>query len=207
MNTPGVRPNAAVATAMVCSGVVTAQFIAGKATRDALFLASHHVTMLPAMVMVTSAVSILLVVASSKALTRVKPGVFVALAFAASASLLMAEWALLPVAPKIAAVVVYLQISGIGPMLGSGFWLIASEQFDPRTAKRQFGRITGAGTLGGLAGGLLSERVAAAFQISAMLPILAALNLLCAWLVWRLATSERTPRRTAGEQSPAVLRD
>ena len=46
-------------------------------------------------------------------------------------------------------------------MLGSGFWLMASERFDPRTAKRHFGQIAGAGTLGGLVGGLLSERVAA----------------------------------------------
>ena len=49
------------------------------------------------------------------------------------------------------AVLVYLQISGLGPMLGSGFWLIASERFDPRTAKQRFGQIAGVGTLGGLA--------------------------------------------------------
>jgi hypothetical protein len=180
---------------MVCSGFVTAQFIAGKATRDALYLANHDVTTLPAMVIVTSVVSILLVVGSSKALTRLKPGAFVALAFAASAVLMMAQWALLQVAPKIAAAAVYLQISGVGPMLGSGFWLIASERFDPRTAKRHFGRITGAGTIGGLAGGLLSERVAAGLDISAMLPILALLNVFCAALVWRLAASDDPRRR------------
>ena len=39
---------------MVCSGVVTAQFIAGKATRDALYLAHLDVTTLPAMVIATS---------------------------------------------------------------------------------------------------------------------------------------------------------
>ena len=44
-------------------------------------------------------------------------------------------------APDVAAVVVYLQISGVGPMLGSGFWLIATERFDPHTAKRRFGQI------------------------------------------------------------------
>ena len=67
---------------------------------------------------------------------------------------------------------VYLQISGLGPMLGSGFWLIASERFDPRTAKRRFGQIAGAGTLGGLLGGLLAERVAAVLGVAAMLPVL-----------------------------------
>ena len=203
MNPSGVRPSA-VATAMVCSGVVTAQFIAGKATRDALYLANHDVTTLPTMVMVTSAVSILLVVGSSQALRRLKPRAFVAIAFAASAGLLLAEWALLSVAAKAAAVAVYLQISGVGPMLGSGFWLIASERFDPRTAKRHFGQITGAGTLGGLAGGLLSERVAAGLDISAMLPILAVLNLACAWLVWRLADSGPRTRSRPVDIAPEL---
>ena len=46
-------------------------------------------------------------------------------------------------------------------MLGSGFWLIASERFDPHTARQQFGHITGLGTLGGLVGALVAERVAA----------------------------------------------
>ena len=72
-------PSPPVATAMVCSGVVTAQFIAGKATRDALYLANLDVTTLPAMVIATSAVSILLVVASSKTLRRLTPGAFVPL--------------------------------------------------------------------------------------------------------------------------------
>jgi AAA family ATP:ADP antiporter len=191
MKLPRLRQSPAVAAAMVCSGVVTAQFIAGKATRDALYLANHDVTTLPAMVIVTSAVSILLVVGSSKGFKTLAAGMFVSLAFAVSAALMLAEWALLSVAPKIASQLIYLQISGVGPMLGSGFWLIASDRFDPRTAKQQYGRIAGAGTFGGLVGGLMSERVAASLDISAMLPILAALNLLAAWLVRRLALGER----------------
>ena len=133
-------PTPPVAIAMICSGVVTAQFIAGKAARDALYLQYLDVTTLPAMVVATSAISILLVVASSKALRRIAPGIFVPLIFAISAVLLLIEWALVSPAPKLAAAGVYLQISGVGPMLGSGFWLLASERFDPRTAKRHFGQ-------------------------------------------------------------------
>ncbi len=178
---------------MVCSGVVTAQFIAGKATRDALYLAHFDVTTLPAMVIATSAVSILLVAASSKLLPRMKPRVFVPLIFAASAVLLIAAWAVVASSPKLAAGGVFLQISGIGPMLGSGFWLLASERLDPRTAKKHFGQIAGAGTLGGLGGGLLAERVGAGLGTTAMLPILAALNLLCVWLVRRFAAVDSEP--------------
>ena len=83
---------------------------------------------------------------------------------------------------------VYLHISGVGPLLGSGFWLIASERFDPRTAKQRFGQIAGAGTLGGLL-----ERAArrtrrgAASASPAMLPVLAAFHFVSAWQVRRLA--------------------
>ena len=74
-----------------------------------------------------------------------------------------------------------------GPILGSGFWLIASERFNPRSAKQSFGGITAAGTLGGLAGGLLAERVAAVFGLAAVLPMLAVINALSAWQIRRLA--------------------
>jgi hypothetical protein len=180
---------------MVASAMVTAQFIAGKATRDALFFANYDVTVLPTMVITTAVVSILFAIGSSKAFSRMSPSVFVPLAFAVSAVLLIVEWVLLPIIPKTAASIVYLQISGIGPMLGSGFWLIVSERFDPRTAKQQFGPIAGAGTLGGLVGGLMSERVATQLDMASMLPILAVLGFGCAWAVRQLATTDRRAGR------------
>ena len=191
MTLSGLSQSRAVGMAMMCSATVTAQFVAGKATRDALYLAHLDVNTLPAMVATTSAVSILLVIGSSIGLRRMAPGVFVPLAFVASACLLLVEWALIPAFPRAAARAVYLQISGIGPMLGSGFWLMASERFDPRTAKRHFAQIAGAGTLGGLVGGLLSERVAAMLDVAAMLPILAVMNVGCGWLVRQLIDSDR----------------
>ena len=75
--------------------------------------------------------SIYLIILSSKILRRVPPATFVPLLFVASTLLLLVEWALVAVAPRLAAAVVYLHISGVGPMLGFGFWLIASERFDP----------------------------------------------------------------------------
>ena len=174
---------------MFCAAGVTAQFIAGKATRDALYLANLDVTSLPAMVVVTAAVSIGLVVLTSKGLQYVNPGTFVSMTFALNAAMLVGEWLLLQSAPRTAAVLVYLQISGVGPLLGSGFWLIATERFDPHTARKRFGQIAGAGTLGGLLGGLLAERVGAAFGVSATLPLLAVGNLYCAWMIRQLAVS------------------
>jgi ATP:ADP antiporter, AAA family len=172
---------------MICSGAVSGQFIAAKATRDALYLAHLDVTTLPLMVIVTAVVSIFLVIGSSRGLRAVAPGTFVPAAFAFSAALLLGSWLLLESAPRLAAQVVFLQISGLGPMLGSGFWLIATERFDPHTARLNFGRIAGVGTFAGLVAGLLTERIGAMVGIDAMLPILAILNLVCAWQIRRLA--------------------
>ena len=174
---------------MLCAAAVAAQFIAGKAVRDALYLASLDVTSLPAMVMATAVVSIGLVAATSKGLREVSPATFVPIAFILSAVMLIVEWLLLPFAPRTAAILVYLQVSGVGPLLGSGFWLIATERFDPHTAKKRFGQIAGAGTLGGLVGGFVSERVGIVFGVAAMLPVLAAASLYCAWVIRRLAVS------------------
>src|SRR4029434_10499265 len=108
--------------------------------------------------------------------------------------LFIAEWLLTFRAPAAAAVLVYLHISGAGPVLGSGFWLIASERFDPRAAKRRFGQIAGAGTIGVLLSARLAERVATLVGASAMLPCLAAFHLLSAWQIRQLATQSATAR-------------
>jgi ATP:ADP antiporter, AAA family len=212
--TPSARMSA-VATAMVCCALVTAQFVGGKAARDALYLAQFDVTSLPTMVIVTSILSIALVTANSRTLTSFSPARIVPATFALSAALLLVEWMLTTAAPRAAAVLVYLHIAGFGPVLGSGFWLIASERFDPRTAKWRYGEIAGAGTLGGLAGGLLAERLGVWFGVIAVLPFLAALNVLGALGVRYLATaslsgvppaSSHVPPEPAFEKSTSGLR-
>ena len=79
-------------TAMVCAGAVTAQFVGGKATRDALFLGSLNYTALPAMVMATSVVSIVLVALNSRAALKLQPAILVPVSFAASGFLFLLEW-------------------------------------------------------------------------------------------------------------------
>src|SRR4029077_6437349 len=192
------RPSSSLMpTAMICAGAVTAQFVGGKATRDALFLGSLAITALPTIVIATSLCSILFVALNATAARKVVPATLIPGYFAASGVLFIAEWLLTFRAPAAAAVIVYLHISGAGPVLGSGFWLIASEQFDPRSAKQRFGQIAGAGTIGGLFSGLLAERVATLLGAAAMLPFLAAFHLLSAWQVRRLAVQSDAPPSTA----------
>jgi hypothetical protein len=191
-------PGAAVLTAMVCAGAVSAQFIAGKATRDALYLGSLDITSLPTIVIATAAFSILLVMVSSQVLRRISPAIVIPLAFAVNAVLLLVEWSLAETQPAWIARAVYLQVSGLGPMLGSGFWLIATDLFDPRTARKHFGQIAGVGTLSGLAGALIAERVAAVYGVTAMLPVLALLSLVCGWQIRRLARRGASLRPSTG---------
>ena len=180
-------------TATLCAAAVSAQFVSGKATRDALFLTSLDFSALPNMLIATSVVSILLVAANVRAARSIRPDVLVPASFVASAMLFILEWLFRAMAPSVGAVVVYLHISAAGPLLASGFWLISSERFDPHTAKKRFGQIAGAGTLGGLVSALLAERIATLFGIPAMLPLLAALQLLSAWMVRRLAVGPGAP--------------
>jgi hypothetical protein len=199
------RSDPAIVIAMICSGAVSAQFIAGKATRDALYLANLDVTTLPSIVIATAFLSIVLVFAVSRGLRKVSPVAFVPVAFALSGLLLLASWLLAMAMPVLAARLVYLQISGFGPLLGSSFWLIASERFDPHTARHHFGRIAGVGALAGLAGALVAERVAAVADVTAMLPTLGAVNLFCAWQIRRLARSAPSSKHPTLDAAPPDL--
>lgn len=209
--TPRGIQNGRLVTAMLCAATVTGQFVAGKALRDTLFLTSLDVTSLPAMLIATSAVSLLLVGVNSRLMARIAPSALIPALFVASGLLYLAEWVLRPAAPGVSAVILYLHISAAGPLLASGFWLIASERFDPHTAKRRFGQLAGAGTIGGLVSAIAAERAAAWLGAPAILPILAVLQMMSAVLVHRLAlgggsTVARSPIPAAAGSTRSGLR-
>ncbi len=191
-------------TAMLAAATVTGQFVAGKALRDTLFLTSLDVTALPAMLVATSVVSLALVALNGRIAARLVPSVLVPASFVISSVLFLLEWALRPTSPTTSAIVLYLHISAAGPLLASGFWLIASERFDPHTAKRRFGQLAGAGTLGGLLSALMAERAAAWFGAPAMLPVLALLQLASGLLVRRLAVGSVGAQTTLPAGGDAV---
>ena len=89
-----------VPLAMLCAGVVTAQYIVGKATRDALFLAQFDFTALPTIFIITSFVSIALVAVNSKVSGKLVPRVIVPVSFAVSGALFVVEWLLIDRAPR-----------------------------------------------------------------------------------------------------------
>src|SRR4029078_8165368 len=97
------RTSRSATMAMTCAAAVTAQFVSGKATRDALFLTSLHVTSLPTMLAATSLFSILLVAVYGKVAGRIAPARLVPALFVASGVLFVCEWLFRASAPAGAA--------------------------------------------------------------------------------------------------------
>src|SRR6187399_729731 len=151
-------PDQATLAARWCAALLMAQFVGGRAARDALYLAHMPVATLPAVVLASAVTSVVLALAWSRLIARIAPERFLVAALLAGSALFVTLWLLFPVAPRVAAVLMYVQVTVLGPLLGSGLWLMASERFDPRTARAAFARMVSAGTVGGLVGGLITER-------------------------------------------------
>lgn len=107
---------------MLCAAAVIAQFVAGKATRDALFLTSLSFQALPAMLIAASVSSILLVALPARWAAKVAPTTMMQILSAASGALFLIEWVVRLRAPAAAATLLFLHTSAMGPLLTSGFW-------------------------------------------------------------------------------------
>lgn len=163
---------------MLAAGLLMAHQVGAKAARDAVFLSHFSPQALPAMVVAAALCAIALGLASSRVLSRWTPSGVVPWAFLFSSALQFFEWRLLSAEPRAAAVLIYLHMVALGAVLLSSFWSLANELLDPHTARQRFGQIAGAGTLGGILGGLAAERVAAWFSTNSVLLWLGGLHLL-----------------------------
>jgi AAA family ATP:ADP antiporter len=178
----GIDARAAYIAAAAAAVIISFQ-LAGKATRDALFLSTFGVAALPSMVIMAAILSGMLTILLARVMARSLPARLVPRLFLFSAFLLSVEWGLASKAPRATAVLVYLHLTALGAILVSGFWAMVNERFDPSTARRSIGRITAGASVGGLLGGLLPERVGTVLPVTAMLPILTLLQLVAAVLV------------------------
>jgi ATP:ADP antiporter, AAA family len=191
--------------AMLTAGLMLAHLWAAKAVRSAVFLSAWDANSLPAMVFVTAVAVVAAVPVYSRLLARFGPRLVVPIGLAVSAGAHLVEWHLSPTSPWVA-VVVYLHIAGLGALLLSGFWSLASELFDTQTAKSGFGRIAAAGTIGGLLGGIAIERLSAERPDAALL-LLALFHCASAvgayWLGRRTGLGSRP--RSADEEPRSVF--
>jgi len=175
--------------AMAACLAMMAHHVGSKAVRDALYLTHFEVVTLPRMVIVAAIVSIVSVLGTSRAMSRWAPARLVPVSFLLSGVVQVAIWLLVDAFPRACAVAMYLQSVALGSLLTSGFWSMLNERFDPRTAKQLVGRIGAAGTLGGIIGGILAERIAAGFSLTSTIPVLAVYHFTCGLLLSGLSGS------------------
>lgn len=200
-----VRSASLVPQALAAAAIMMAWQWAGKTTRDSLFLSEFPSSALPAMMGGAALCSLLTATLNAALLRRFGPARIIPVGYAAGTALHLIEWALLPKFPHLIAVIVYLHIVALGSVLLSGFWALANERFDPRQARRHFGQIAAAGTLGTLAGGVMAERVAALASLQSLLLLLGVLQLLCAIALFRFAPAREAAKHAQAPSFPEVI--
>ncbi len=191
---------------MLCASLMIGHQVAAKAARDGLFLSRFPVTDLPKIIGLAAIVAILLGLGFSRMLSRFGPARTVPFAVLLSGLLHGAEYLLIDAYRDFIVSFVYLHIVGFGAILLSGFWSLSSEAFDPREAKLRFGRIAGAGTAGGIAGGLLAERTVVWASTESLLLLLAAAHFL-AFLVLLRIRSYAPPSHSDSESGFSAARE
>lgn len=171
---------AALAATFV-AGLLVAQMVAGKATRDALLLSTYGASAVPTMMIAGAALSLVTVLCTSWFVTRFGPARVVPVSAAISAALLVCEWGLAVRAPELAAIVLYLHMAVFGATLVSIFWSLVNERFDPRAARRHVGRIGVGSTVGGVVGGVIAWQVSRASDVATTILVMAGMHALCVW--------------------------
>lgn len=187
----------------ICAAVMIAQQVAGKSTRDALFLSHFPVEALPLMVVASAVLSVATMAAMIRMLATFGPGRVVPGAFAMSAGFLGLIAVAKQSSGRLAAVLLFLHIGTVGAVIISGFWSVVNERFDPRTARRTVGRIAVGGTLGGLVGGLMAMGAADRLDFGGVVVGLAVMHLLCVPLVRALRRTEDAADEASARLRPA----
>jgi ATP:ADP antiporter, AAA family len=205
MKLPGIPNSSASLQAILVSGLMMAWQLAAKTTRDSLFLAVYPATALPPAVGAAAVCSILVALLSAKLVHRFGPYRLIPSVFLVGAALHVTEWTLLTTFPQAVAAFIYIHIMALGPVMLSGFWALASERFDPREARRRFGQITAAGTLGSLAGGVMAERVAALSTSADLLILLAVLQVAGSLALFRFAPVQSVEKKHEVPSIPELL--
>ena len=195
--------DAAVGAATFAAAAMIAQQVAAKAARDALFLESFDVDLLPRALGATALLAIPTVLGTTRLLARYGPIRVVPAAFLLSALLQFALALLATARPGLAAALFYVHVGCLGAVLVSGFWSVVNERFDPNTARHRMARIGTGATLGGVVGGLGAVAAGRILGAGSLLPLLAGLHLVCAVAVARTGRGSRAEASAETVHDPA----
>jgi hypothetical protein len=187
--------------ATVTSAILIAQQVAGKATRDALFLSSFRASSLPSVMAGGAVLSLAAIFWLSRLMTRHGPRQIMPVLFALNAAALISAWALGLSWPRAAAVTVYLQMAAFSPAMISTFWSLINERFDPHLGKRAVARVAAGGTIGGVLGGLAAWRAAEFLYPETLIALLAGVSVVGAGSTLLISRRERPEQPAAAEGS------
>ena len=177
---------------------VIAFLILSRSLREALYLARFDVTTLPYITVGVALLGLPTVALFSRVLSRHSPRralSSVLILLAVGVGLL---WPLV-FESSVAVVIFYLWTSLGTLVLTSGFWIVTSEHFALRGAKRLFGLISGGGTLGAIAGGMSLGWLIESYGTAALFPALIALL----GALWCLQQSLPSPGTDLSTSAPA----
>ena len=197
-----VRPNEVRCVTLCFAGafLVMSFMTLARAMREALFLTSFGVEGLPYITAAVALLSIPTVAAFTKALAGRSPRRVLAATTAGAAAGLGALW---PLATGSGAgtVLFYLWTALGALLLSSGFWIVTSELFAIRGAKRTFGLIGAGGTAGAMAVGASLNRITSHVDLAWLVPGLILILAMFYVVVSRLpsvAKAAALDHRTAG---------
>jgi hypothetical protein len=181
-------PPAVLTAAIAAAAGISAVQIAGLSARDGLFLSQLPASQLPAVMVAAGVVSLLATFGLSQWMRGSRPDRVAPIALLAMGASFAGIGALIDPAPRVAAVLLYLQVTSLGPVIVSSFWSVANERFDPYEAKKVVARMAAAGALGGVAGGALAERLTTWSGVPVLLFTLAGISCACAWAAHRVGS-------------------
>jgi hypothetical protein len=193
--------------ATATASAMIAQQVAGKAIRDALFLSTFYVKSLPAMMAGGAIASLAAVIILSRVLARRSPSDVLPVLFGTNALAIGAAFITFFRTPRISALIVYLAMAVLGPVILSTFWSVINEHFDPHSAKPAVARITAGATLGGVIGGLATWGLSRQLTLASAIGFLALLNLACvggALTLRRTAANANAAHELDGAIDPAA---
>jgi hypothetical protein len=186
--------------APITAAAIVAQQVGGSAIRDGLLLSHFPVQSLPYFMATAALLAIVAAQVSGRLLVRLGPARIAPAFVASSAGLFFAEWALLGWQPRPAMVLLYLHIGVLGAIGISAFYSLLNECFDPHSAKPVMARVTAAGTLGAVLGGVSAERVATFLPAGMLLPLLGLVGGVC--VAGTLALGRGAPARGGAAPEP-----
>jgi hypothetical protein len=176
-----------------------------KAVRDTLFLSAFPVELLPYFFIGTGLLSGLAVAAYTRLLASFTPQRVVPSLAGVSAVMLGLLWLGERHAGAWVVAILYAWTSVSNSLLISGYWTVYNESFDPRTARKLFGIVGMATTIGGVVGGVGSHSLLRVLAPESLLLSLAGVEMLAALAVLRLAASappRRAPAPSGGLGEP-----